>query len=141
MTKTFLYAHVIWAVRQQESLLTKTVRVVLNAHLQKSAEEKGVKVLHVSGYTDHMHVLLHLHPAQNVAQVVRQLKAESTDWLNATKLLPVHFEWDNDFAAYSVSPNVLKQVMEYFDRQDEYHKLKSFDSEMEVFGKLQSGQV
>lgn len=139
MYKTYLYAHVIWAIRNKETRLSKPIRVVLFAHLQKTAEEKGIKIIQVGGADDHVHVLVQLHPAQNLAQVIRQLKAESSDWLNATQLLPQGFEWEEEYAAYSVSPSAVKQVMDYLDRQEEYHKNKSLEAELEVFEKVQHG--
>jgi REP element-mobilizing transposase RayT len=139
MYKTYLFAHVIWAIRNKESQMSKPIRVVLYAHLQKTAEEKGIKIIQVDGAADHIHVLLQLHPAQNLAQVIRQLKAESAEWLNATQLLPVGFEWEEEYAAYSVSPSALKQVADYLNRQEEYHKTKSLETELEVFEKVQNG--
>ena len=138
MYKTYLYAHVIWAIRNKETRLSKPIRVVLFSHLQKTAEEKGIKIIQVGGAADHIHVLVQLHPAQNLAQVIRQLKAESSDWLNATQLLPQGFEWEEEYAAYSVSPSAVKQVMDYLDRQEEYHKTKSLEAELEVFEKVQN---
>lgn len=140
MYKTYLYAHALWAVRDREPMLTRPVRTVLYAHLLKHGEERGLRVMHAGGSADHMHLLIHLHAAQNLAQVVRQLKAESAEWLNATKLLPKAFEWEESYAAWSVSPTVLRQVMDYFDRQEEYHRTKTLDQEMEQFDRLQSGQ-
>ena len=139
MHKTHLYVHVLWAVRNRESILTKTIRTVLFAHLQKSAEEKGTRIVSINGTQDHVHVLLHLHPAQNLAQVVRQLKSESSEWLNATQLIATGMEWEDDYAAYSVSPSAVKQVCDYLDRQEEYHKTKSLDAELEVFDKVHIG--
>lgn len=139
MYKTYLYAHIIWAIRNKETRMSKPVRVVLYAHLQKTAEEKGVKIIQVGGAADHMHVLLQLHPAQNLAQVIRQLKTDSADWLNATQLLPAGFEWEDEYAAYSVSPSAVQQVKDYLDRQEEYHKTKSLEAELEVFEKVQNG--
>jgi putative transposase len=138
MYKTYLYAHVIWAIRNKETRLSKPIRVVLFSHLQKTAEEEGIKIMQVGGAADHVHVLVQLHPAQNLAQVIRQLKAESSDWLNATQLLPQGFEWEEEYAAYSVSPSAVKQVMDYLDRQEEYHKTKSLEAELEVFEKVQN---
>jgi REP element-mobilizing transposase RayT len=86
-----------------------------------------------------MHVLLQLHPAQNLAQVVRQLKAESADWLQSTKVVDGDFAWEEDYLAFSVSPNVLRQVTDYLGRQDEYHSKNSLDEELDLFEKLQSG--
>ncbi|MCE2834593.1 MAG: IS200/IS605 family transposase [Chitinophagaceae bacterium] len=140
MQKIFLYAHAMWAVGDKAPVLTKTVRAVLYAHLQKWAEEKGIRLLTVNGGVDHIHVLVNLHPAQNLAQVVRQLRSESAEWLNATKLVTEPFAWEDEYAAYTVSPNVIRQVTDYLERQDEYHKTRSLADEMEVFEKLQSGQ-
>lgn len=139
MYKSHLYVHVIWMVHGRQELLTRPIRTVLFTHLQKQAEEKGTRILAVNGGTDHVHVLLHLHTAQNVAQVVRQLKAESADWLNGTQLIPNGMDWEEDFAAYSVSPSQVKQVMEYLERQEAYHQQKSLEAEMEVFSKVQIG--
>jgi REP element-mobilizing transposase RayT len=139
MHKVHLYVHVLWAVRGRDAILTKTIRTVLFAHLQKSAEAKGTRILSVNGGTDHVHVLLQLHPAQNLAQVVRQLKAESAEWLNATQLIAAGMDWEDDYAAYSVSPSAVRQVTDYLDRQEEYHKAKSLDAELEIFDKVHIG--
>jgi REP element-mobilizing transposase RayT len=139
MQKIHLYIHVLWAVRGRSAILTRPIRTVLFAHLQKSAEEKGVRVIGVNGGMDHVHVLVQLHPAQNIAQVVRQLKAESAEWLNATQLISDSMEWEEDYAAYSVSPSAVKQVVDYLDRQEEYHKTKTLDAELDVFSKVHVG--
>lgn len=136
--KSYLYIHAVWAVGGQRPLLQRSVRTVLSAHMLKSAEEKGIRILKANGGVDHLHLLLHLHPAQNLAQLVRQLKSESMDWLNTTQIVSEPFQWEEDYVAYSVSPNVIRQVSEYIDRQEEYHLAKTFQEEMAIFDALQS---
>ncbi|MEY4335830.1 MAG: family transposase, partial [Bacteroidota bacterium] len=75
--------------------MTKPVRVVLFTHLKKMAEEKGIKLMQVDGGEEHAHLLLQLHPAQNLSQVMRLLKAESEEWLNAAQLLKEPFSWSD----------------------------------------------
>lgn len=135
MLQVFLYVHAIWSTAERKKWLTKPVRVVLFTHLKKAAEEKGIKLMQVDGGEEHAHLLLQLHPAQNLSQVIRQLKAESEDWLNAAQLLKEPFAWSEELIAYSVSPGSLQQVQSFIERQDEYHKAKSFESEIEVFQK------
>lgn len=133
MHKTYLYAHAIWSTAERKAVLTRPVRMVLFGHLQKTAEEKGIKVMQVNGAADHVHILVQLHPAQNLAQVIRQIKTDTADWLNATQLLQEPFEWEEDYAAYSVSPSAVQQVSDYIERQEEYHKTKTLEAELEVF--------
>jgi putative transposase len=140
-TRTYLYVHAVWAVRDRRALLVRSVRTVLAAHMQKSADEKGLRILKANGGADHLHVLIHLHPAQNLSQVVRQLRSESAEWLNATRIVNEPFEWEEDYVAYSVSPNVIRQVSDYIDRQDDYHRTKTLAEELAVFDNLQSSQA
>jgi REP element-mobilizing transposase RayT len=135
MLQIYLYVHAIWSTTERKKCMTKPVRVVLFTHLKKVAEEKGIKLMQVDGGEEHAHLLLQLHPAQNLSQIMRLLKAESEEWLNTAQLLKGPFSWSEELIAYSVSPGNLQQVQSFIDRQDEYHRTKTFESEIEVFQK------
>ena len=132
----YLYAHVIWSVRGREALLGKAVRRVLFAHMQKEGAEKGIRIVAAGGVEDHIHCLVQLMPAQNLSQVVKSIRASSAGWLNETRLLSTEFGWEEDYYAYSVSPSGLKQVADFIGKQEEYHKTKGLDSELEIFDKF-----
>jgi REP element-mobilizing transposase RayT len=136
MMQVYLYVHVIWSTAERVKVLTKPVRVVLFTHLKQYGEEKGIRILKVDGAAEHAHLLLQLHPAQNLSQVLRQLKAESEEWLNSAQLLKDPFKWSDELIAYSVSPGSLQQVIGFIDRQDEYHQTRTFEAEIEGFLKM-----
>jgi len=46
------------------------------------------------------------------------------------------FEWDEEYWAASVSPSGVKQVIEYIGKQEEHHKTKTLESELEIFDKF-----
>lgn len=132
----YLFVHAIWTVSRREPLLSKPVRKVLFAHMQKEAEERGMKILAMNGVDDHIHCLLKLMPSQNLLQVIKSIKTLSSNWLNDTKLLSAAFEWEDGYAAYSVSPSGVQQVMGYIAKQEEYHQSKSLDGELEAIAKF-----
>lgn len=134
--RVYLFVHIIWSVQNSEPLLTKPIRTILFSHLQKRAGEKGINLLAVNGVEDHVHVLLQLHPAQNLSQVVKSLRTDAADWLNETKLIAHPFQWEDAYAALSVNPSTIKQVADFLGRQEEYHKTKTLESELEVFDKI-----
>lgn len=109
--------------------------MVLFPFLQKTSEEKGIRVISIQGVEDHLHVLLQLNPAQNLSQVVRSLKHDTAVWLKDTNLLGSELEWQPEFAAYTVSPSGVKQVMDFIANQENYHKTKTLESELAVFDK------
>lgn len=135
--KVYLFIHVICCVKNKEALLTKPLRTVLFAHIKKHAEENGMKVLVVNGTENHVHVLLQLMPAQNLLQVMKSIRTESASWINESKFIKSMFEWEDDFLALSVSPSSVKQVLDFIEKQEEHHKTKTLESELEVFQKIQ----
>jgi REP element-mobilizing transposase RayT len=136
-SKVYLFIHVISCVKNKAPLLTKPVRTVLFAHIKKHGAENGINVLSVNGTEDHMHAVVQMMPAQNLAQIVKSLRTESADWINESKFIKELFEWEEDFAALSISPSSVKQVLDYIEKQEEHHKTKTLESELEVFQKIQ----
>jgi REP element-mobilizing transposase RayT len=132
----YLYVHVIWCVARREALLSKPVRRVLWGQMQKEAGEMGIKIVVAGGVADHVHCLFQLMPAQNLAQVVRAVRSLSADWLNGNKLLTVAFEWEEGYHAYSVSPSGVQQVVEYIGKQEEIHRSKTLESELQIFDRF-----
>jgi len=132
----YLFVHVIFTVRGREKLLATPVRKILFVHIQKEGEVKGLKVAAVNGVEDHIHLLIQLMPAQNLAQVVRSIKSSSSEWLNENKLLAMPFEWEEHYHALSVSPSSVKQIKDFIEKQEEHHKAKSLDAELEAFERL-----
>lgn len=131
--RILLFIHVICITAGRKPLLNKPVLAILSSFIKKNAEEKGIKVLIAQGAEDHLHLLVQLHSAQNLLQVVRSIQKDSAEWLNGTTLVAGGFDWEPEFAAYSVSPSGVKQVIEFLNKQEEYHKTKTLESELAVF--------
>jgi putative transposase len=137
----YLFVHVIWCVRGREALLTKPVRRVLFAHIQKEGEEKGLRIAAAGGVEDHVHCLIQLLPSQNLLQVTKSIRMAMAAWLNETRLLSTTVEWEEDFYAYSVSPSGVRQVIDFIGKQEEYHKTKTLENELEIFDKFKESLV
>jgi putative transposase len=135
--KVYLYVHIIWIVNKQEGVLKKPILNLLLIHIKKIAEEKFLKIHSINGVANHLHCLLQLHPTQSLSHAVKILKEESAKWLNENKFFENNFEWSEGYAAYSVSPSGVKQVADYINKQEEHHKTKTLESELEVFEKIQ----
>ena len=108
---------------------------------QKDAGEKGMKIILAGGVEDHIHCLLQLMPSQNLAQVVKAIRISSADWLNDNKLLTAAFGWEEGYAAYSVSPSGVASVVDYIGKQEEVHRSKTLENELEIFEKFKETLV
>lgn len=133
--RVYLFVHAIFEVKDAKTLLKASLRAVYFAWIRKHAGEKGIRILNIGGGTDHVHMLLQLHPAQNLLQVVKQVKEESVRFINESKFLQEDFSWEQDYTAFTVSPSAFSQTMDYISKQDEYHQQKTFSQEMELINK------
>lgn len=133
--RIYLFIHLIFTVRDSAPLLKPALRSVYFGWLKKHMPEKGIRILQAGGGEEHVHVLLQLHPAQNLLQVSRQLREESARFVNESLLVAEPFGWEEDYTAFSVSPGAFVQTMEFIGKQDEYHRQRTFEQEMDQINK------
>ena len=73
-----------------------------------------------------MHILLALPSSLTIAQLMRDLKANSSRHLNEQKS---GFAWQDGYAAISVSPSQVDVVKRYIERQEKHHGNRIFEDE------------
>jgi len=64
------------------------------------------------------------------------IKGESSFWINQNKLVPGKFEWAVEYYAVSVSESDVERVRKYIRNQEEHHRKKSWDEEVDEFVRI-----
>jgi REP-associated tyrosine transposase len=96
-------------------------------HLTREiARNIDIDVNAIGGVENHIHLLMTLPPARAMANVVRDLKANSSHILRQDNRM---FRWQDGYAAISVSPSSTANVVRYIERQAEHHQRRSFADE------------
>jgi putative transposase len=85
----------------------------------------------VGGVSDHVHLLVSLRPTHCIADVMREMKKESSVWAKAN--FDRKFEWQEGYAAFSVSPSAITSVKKYIENQEAHHRRISFVDELKEF--------
>ena len=98
------------------------------AFMGGTARRLGMKAIAVGGMRDHVHILLSLPPTIALAKAVQTLKANSSRWLHQTTGRP--FEWQEGYAAFSVSISQTDATVAYILNQHEHHTKHGFDEEL-----------
>ena len=92
-------------------------------------EGKDQKSLAVNGMEDHIHVLVGLKPAMRIADLVRDIKNNSSNFINEKGFLKQKFSWQDGYGAFSYSQSNFGSVIDYIKNQKEHHKKKTFKEE------------
>ena len=96
------------------------------SHLRGIARNHATDTLVVGGTLNHVHILLALPRNLSISDLMRDLKANSSRYLNEKCR---GFSWQDGYAAISVSPSQVEIVKKYIDTQREHHAKWSFESE------------
>jgi REP element-mobilizing transposase RayT len=120
---------VVFAVQGNQHLLLKPWREEVFKYMAGIIKAKNQKPIIVNGVSDHVHVFAGIKPAMSVANLVRDVKNNSTNFINKNKFVRGRFSWQKGYGSFSYAHSQLDRVYQYILNQEKHHKKKSFREE------------
>ena len=128
-TYSQIYIHAVFAVKGRENLINNKFKDELYKYICGIVTTNKEKVYAINGMPDHLHVLLSIKPNCLLSDLMRDIKAGSSKWINEKKFVAGKFQWQEGFGSFSVSQSQLDNVIGYIDNQENHHRKKSFKDE------------
>lgn len=123
-----IYLHVVFSTKHRKPYLkNRGLQTDLHAYLAGACRNLESPSLQVGGVEDHVHILCQLAKTLSVANLVRELKRESSKWL---KPEVAEFQWQQGYGAFSVSPSHVDALKGYIQNQQEHHRTETFQDEL-----------
>ena len=131
MAGTFsqIYIQYVFAVKGRDTLLQKTWRDDVFKYMAGIIKGKNQKAIIVNGVSDHVHVFVGLKPSMNISELVRDIKNNSSNFINEQKFLKSKFSWQEGYGAFSYAHSQIENVYQYIANQEEHHRKKTFKEE------------
>lgn len=137
-TYTQLYVQIVFAVKGRENLISQSWREELFKYIAGIISGKDQKCIIVNGAADHVHCFIGLKPTMTVSDLVRDIKNNSSRYINERKFVTGKFQWQEGYGAFSYAHSQLDQVYNYILNQEEHHRKKTFREEyQEMLSKFQ----
>jgi len=89
--------------------------------------------LAINGTSDHLHILFSLARTIAVADVVQEVKTESSKWIKTKGAEFRNFQWQRGYGAFSVGQSQVAEVKRYIARQKIHHQRITFQDEYRKF--------
>ena len=128
-TYTQIYIHIVYAVQGRQCLIPGSRKEELFKYTTGIVRNRGQKVIAINGMRDHMHVFIGMKPTIALSDLIRDIKAGSSGFINEQKWLRGKFNWQDGFGAFSHSQAEVDRVVRYIQTQEEHHKRKTFREE------------
>ena len=129
-----IYLHIIFSTKNRERLLTDLdLRKSLHAYVGATMKQLDCTPVEIGGVEDHLHILCLFPRTRSVAEVVKETKRVSTNWLQEQAVELRDFHWQAGYGVFSVSQSNVDGVVEYIRRQEEHHRKQTFQDEYRAF--------
>jgi REP element-mobilizing transposase RayT len=128
-TYSQIYIQVVFAVQGRQNLLQKEWRNEVFKYISGIIKNKEQKPIIVNGVSDHVHVFVGLKPSIAVSDLVRDIKNNSTNFLNDNKWITGKFSWQEGYGAFSYSHSQIAYVYNYILNQEQHHAKQNFKDE------------
>ncbi|MCB0716452.1 MAG: IS200/IS605 family transposase [Chitinophagaceae bacterium] len=124
-----LYIQIVFAVKGRENLISKNWSTVLHKYIAGIINGKNQKPIIVNGMPNHIHVFVGLRPVMAIADLVRDIKNNSSNFINERKFVKGKFSWQEGYGAFSYSHEQINKVYQYILNQELHHQKLSFQEE------------
>ena len=128
-TYTQIYIQIVFAVKGRQNLIAKENREELHKFITGIITNRGQKLFAVFAMPDHVHILVSIGPTILISDLVRDIKAGSSKFINDKKWINGKFNWQEGYGAFSYSKSSVDSVVKYILNQEEHHKKKKFKDE------------
>jgi putative transposase len=135
-TYSQLYIQIVFAVRGRQNLISKNNKDEIYKYITGIITNHKQKLIAINGMPDHIHILVGIKPDISLSDLVRDIKSNSSKFINEQKWINGKFEWQTGFGAFSYGHSQLSNVIKYIENQEEHHKTKTFGEEYIAFLKL-----
>jgi len=137
-TYTQIYIQVVFAVEGRQSLVLPEHNDELQNYVAGIVSAQKQKLIAINNMPDHLHLLVGMRPDSCLSDLVREVKASSSKFINEKRWMVGRFSWQEGFGAFSYSRSQLGKVIRYIENQQIHHAKHSFRHEyvelLEKFG-------
>jgi REP element-mobilizing transposase RayT len=127
-TYSQIYIQIVFAVKGRKHFIKEFIREEVQKYITGIVSNKGQKVLAIYSMPDHIHILVSMSPDCKISDLVRDIKANSSSFVQE-KLSMSSFRWQEGYGAFSYAKSQIDNVVNYILNQQNHHKQKTFKEE------------
>ncbi len=129
---TRIWIHAIWSTKDRFPYMKEEIRKEIINHLKEKYEELDCGIRIINGTENHLHTLFLLNQNRSIKGIIKNVKGETSHWINQKYFYKIKFAWQIGYGAFSVSESIVTDVENYIRNQKEHHKKMSFQEEWEL---------
>ncbi|MEM6376616.1 MAG: IS200/IS605 family transposase [Bacteroidota bacterium] len=114
---------IVFAVKNRASLIEEGWEEELYKYITGIVQNNNHKILQINSMPDHLHLFIGMRPSQSLSDLMRQVKGDSSEWINKKGLTKTKFSWQNGYGAFSYSKSHVPRVIKYIQKSSPISRL------------------
>ncbi len=128
-TYTQIYIQIVFAVQGRQNLIHKEYKEELHKYITGIIRNKRQKLIAINSMPDHIHIFIGMKPSIALSDLVRDIKNNSSNFINKKNWIRGKFNWQEGFGAFSYGHSQIDAVVKYIKSQEKHHAKKTFREE------------
>lgn len=128
-TYTQIYYHIVFSTKDRVPALKPDKREELFRYTWGILKNNDCHLYRINGVEDHLHILTSLHPTVSLADLIKDIKINTSRWIKENAVFKTFTHWQDGYGAFTVAHGDKDAVIEYIKSQPEHHKKVSFSDE------------
>lgn len=128
-TYSQIYLQIVFAVNGRANLLQNPWREEVFKYIAGIIKGKNQKSIIVNGVANHVHVFVGIKPSITISDLVRDMKNNSSNFINDHNFVKGRFSWQEGYGSFSYSHSQINQVYQYIQNQEQHHRKRTFKEE------------
>jgi len=129
-TFTQIYYHITFSTKNRRPCLNMNNRADLFKYISGVLMNKKCHLYRINGVEDHLHIFTHLNPSVALADLIKDIKLSSSDWIKTQKIFPRFPGWQKGYGAFTAAERDKERIIAYVMNQEIHHRKKSFKEEL-----------
>jgi putative transposase len=128
-TYTQIYLQLVFSPQGHKNVIPIKHKEELHKYTTGIIQNRKHKLLAINYMPDHVHIFIGYHPSQPLPDLLRDIKANTSRFINEKKWLTGRFQWQEGYGSFSYGHSQINDVIQYINTQENHHKKASFKDE------------
>lgn len=129
-TLTRLLVHIVFSTKHRENLILPSFEKDLHRYMGGICRALGSPVIEIGGTENHVHVLTSMSKTITLADLVMNVKKDSSKWIKTLTPEASTFRWQDGYAAFSIGESAREALCRYIQTQKDHHRTRTFEDEV-----------
>ncbi len=125
--------HLIFSTKNREPFITPGIETELHPYMATIFRALKSPTLAINGTEDHVHILFALARTIAIADLLEEVKTETSKWIKTKGPEFRNFHWQRGYGAFSIGQSQVDEVKRYIHGQKEHHRRLRFQEEYRKF--------